>query len=191
MVLGLDFDKVKAAWALDPVHSTAEFAVKHMVVSTAKGRFSKFDATVTFDEAHPERSSVEARIDASSVDTRDERRDAHLRSADFFDVEKFPALTFRSTEVTDVTPAGAKLHGLLSIHGVEKPVVFDLVVHGEGTDPWGNRRSGVTATTRINRKEFGLNWNQALETGGVLVGDDVEIILEIEGLAKDEPAPTP
>ena len=113
-----------------------------------------------------------------------EPRDKHLRSPDFFDAEQYPTLTFTSTQVTDVAPTSAKLHGELTIHGVTKPVVFDLTIHGEGKDPWGNLRSGFTATTTINRKDFGLTWNQALETGQLLVGEEVVITLEVEGIAQ-------
>jgi polyisoprenoid-binding protein YceI len=113
-----------------------------------------------------------------------EPRDKHLRSEDFFAVEQYPAITFRSTKVTEVTPTSAKLHGLLAIRGVEKPVVLDLAIHGEGKDPWGNIRSGFTATTTINRKEFGVNWNEVVETGQLLVGEEVEVILEVEGIAQ-------
>ena len=113
-----------------------------------------------------------------------EKRDQHLRSKDFFDVAQYPTLEFASTEVTDITPNSAKLHGLLTIHGIQKPVVLDLAIHGEGKDPWGNVRSGFTATTTINRKDFGLTWNQALESGQLLVGEDVDITLEVEGVVK-------
>jgi polyisoprenoid-binding protein YceI len=109
-------------------------------------------------------------------------RDAHLRSADFFDVEQHPTISFTSTQVTDVAPTSAKLHGLLTIRGVEKPVVLDLKIHGVGNDPWGNTRSGFTATTTINRKDFGLTWNKAVESGQLLVGEDVDILIEVEGL---------
>ena len=177
-------------YTIDKDHTTIGFKIRHLF-SNVKGTFDQLDGTFVYVPDKPDQWTAAATIQAASINTRVEKRDNHLRSPDFFEVEKYPTITFKSTGVTDATPTGAKLHGLLAIHGVEKPVVLDLEIHGEGKDPWGNQRSGVTATARINRKEFGLNWNQALETGGVLVGDDVDIILEIEGLAKEEPAPKP
>jgi polyisoprenoid-binding protein YceI len=170
-------------YAIDQDHTTVGFKVRHLF-SNVDGTFNQFEGQFEFVPGAPERWSVEATIQAASIDTRVEQRDAHLRTADFFDVEKFPTITFKSTQVTDATATSAKLHGLLTIRGVEKPVVLDVAIHGEGQDPWGNLRSGFTATTTINRKEFGLTWNKALETGQVLVGEDVQIILEVEGLAK-------
>jgi polyisoprenoid-binding protein YceI len=175
------------AWAttytVDKQHSTVGFKIRHLF-SNVLGTFDDFEGEFTYVPGQPEQWTATATAKAASINTKVEGRDKHLRSADFFDVEKFPTLTFRSTQVTDASERGAKLHGMLSIHGVEKPVVLDLAIHGEGKDPWGNARSGFTATTRINRKDFGLNWNQALETGGVLVGEEVDIILEIEGIVK-------
>jgi len=132
---------------------------------------------------------AEAVIQAASIDTNVEERDGHLRSADFFDAEKFPTLTFRSTGVTGVTPESAKLNGLLTIHGVERPVTLDLEIHGAGKDPWGNVRSGFTATVELNRKDFALGWNKVLETGQLLVGETVEVILEIEGILAETQTP--
>ena len=176
-----------AAWAttykIDPNHSTVSFKVRHLV-SNVRGMFNQFDGSFTYVPDHPEQWNANATVQAASIDTNVPDRDKHLRSKDFFDVEQYPALTFRSTEVTDVTPTGAKLKGVLSLHGVEKPVVLDLEVHGEGKDPWGNVRSGFTATTKLNRKDFGIVWNKALDAGQVLVGDDVEVIIEIEGVAE-------
>lgn len=133
----------------------------------------------------PEQWKAEATIQAASIDTRVQDRDNHLRSKDFFDVEHYPTMTFKSTGVTDATTSSAKLHGLLSLHGVEEPVTLDVQIHGVAKDPWGKVRSGVTATTTLNRKEFGLTWNKVLETGQLLVGEDVEIVLEIEGIAQE------
>ena len=170
-------------YAIDADHSTASFKIRHLF-SKVQGTFNDFTGTFNYEPEHPEQWSAEATIQAASIDTDVPKRDDHLRSADFFDVAKYPTLTFKSTEVTDATPAGATLHGLLTLHGVEQPVVLDLAIHGEGKDPWGNQRSGFTATTTINRKDFGLTWNQALESGQLLVGEEVVITLEIEGLAK-------
>ena len=175
------------AWAttyvIDTDHTTVSFKVRHLF-SKVEGTFRQFEGTLDYVSGHPEQWKTSATIQAASIDTRVEKRDTHLRSKDFFEVDTYPTIAFRSTEITDVQGTNAKLHGLLTIHGVEKPVVLDLEIHGEGKDPWGNVRSGFTATTKINRKDFGLNWNQALETGGVLVGDEVEITLEVEGLVK-------
>ena len=152
-----------------------------------QGTFNEFQGSFDYEPAHPETWKAEATIQAASIDTRVEKRDNHLRTADFFDVEKYPTITFKSMEVTDVTEETAKVHGLLNMHGVEKPVVLDLQVHGVGKDPWGNTRSGFTASTKVNRKDFGLDWNQLLETGQVLVGEEVFITIEAEGLLKEAP----
>ena len=176
-----------AAWAttykVDPDHTAVEFKIRH-VFSNVKGTFDQFEGTFDYVPDHPEQWKASGTIQAASINTRVTQRDNHLRSKDFFEVEKFPAISFKSTEVTGVTPTGAKLHGLLTIHGVEKPVVLDVEVHGVAKDPWSNVRAGATATTKINRKDFGLTWNQALETGQLLVGEEVEITIEVEGIAQ-------
>lgn len=169
------------AWKIDPVHSVAEFKVKHMMISNVKGQFTGVAGTLTLDDADVTNSRIEASIDAASINTRDPQRDAHLKSADFFDAEKFPALSFRSTRVTSRGDGQLAVAGELTIHGVTREVVF--AVEGPtapGKDPWGNTRIGLSATTRINRKDFGLTWNAALETGGILVGDDVTITLDVQ-----------
>lgn len=168
-------------WVLDPIHSSVEFAVKHMVITTVKGRFSKFEVDVDFDEAHPERSKVEARIDASSIETRDSQRDTHLRSADFLHAEEHQWITFRSKQVQLGGKEGSyRLLGDLAIRGVTREVALDASFAGIGKDPWGNQRAGFSAETAISRKDFGLEWNVALETGGWLVGDQVKISLDLE-----------
>ena len=170
-----------STWSIDPVHSVAEFKVKHMMISNVKGQFTGVSGVLSLNEEEVARSSVEATIDAASINTRDGQRDAHLKSADFFDVEKFPELKFKSTAVKPVGEGELKVEGDLTIHGVTRRVTFD--VEGptpEGKDPWGNTRIGLSATTRINRKDFGLTWNAALETGGILVGEDVTITLDIQ-----------
>ncbi|MBI2884886.1 MAG: YceI family protein [Candidatus Omnitrophica bacterium] len=172
-----------ATYAIDPDHSTVSFKIRHLF-SKVGGQFRAVEGTVEYEPDHPEQWKAAATIQADSIDTRVEQRDKHLRSKDFFDVEQYPVITFRSTEVTDATATNAKLHGVLALHGVEQPVVLDLTIHGVGKDPWGNVRAGFSASTMINRKDFGLTWNQTLETGQLLVGEEVEISLEIEGIVK-------
>jgi len=168
-------------WNIDPTHSVAEFKVKHMMISNVKGTFSKISGVLNLDEANPANSSVEASIDVTSIDTRDAQRDGHLKGADFFDAEKFPAMTFKSTRVNAAGAGEGTVEGDLTIRDVTRKVVFDVEgPTAPGQDPWGNTRIGVSATTKISRKEFGLTWNAALETGGVLVGDDVTIMLEVQ-----------
>lgn len=170
-----------ATYTVDKDHTSVAFKVRHLF-SQVMGTFDQFEGTIQYEPGKPETWHVEAVAQAASVNTKNEGRDKHLRTADFFDVEQHATLTFKSTQVTDVSGDQAKLHGVLTIRGVAKPVVFDLQVHGVGQDPWGNVRSGFTATTRINRQDFGITWNKALDAGGVLVGDEVDIILEVEGI---------
>jgi polyisoprenoid-binding protein YceI len=166
-------------WTIDSSHSVVEFAVKHMVFATSKGRFSEVAGQLTIDNENVENSHVEVEIGAASVDTRDEKRDAHLRSADFFDAENHPTLTFKSTGV-EADGDNLKIAGDLTIRGVTHPVVLEAEFNGQGANPWGQQVISYSAKTKINRKEFGLNWNAALESGGVLVSDDVKIAIEIE-----------
>jgi polyisoprenoid-binding protein YceI len=167
-------------WKIDPSHSHVEFAVRHLMITTVKGRFTGVEGTIRADESDRTKSEVDVSIDAASIDTREPQRDAHLRSADFFDVEAFPALTFKSRRVIGATGRGFKIVGDLTIHGVTREVVLDASEEGRAKDPWGGERAGYTATTAIKRSDFGLTWNQALETGGLLVGDEVRINLELE-----------
>lgn len=167
-------------YTIDPAHSTAEFKVRHLMVANVKGHFSGITGTVVFDPGAPENARVEATIDTKTIHTRDEQRDTHLRSADFLDVEKFPAITFVSKKITG-SDGEWKVTGDLSIHGVTKEVTLDVEGPApEAKDPWGNVKSGATATTKISRKDFGMVFNMALETGGVMVGDEVTITLELE-----------
>jgi polyisoprenoid-binding protein YceI len=168
-------------WKIDPAHSAAEFKVKHMMISNVKGKFHGISGTLTLNEAEPSRSQIEATIPVASLSTGDEQRNGHLKSADFFDAEKFPTLTFKSTEVDRTGPAEWAVVGELTMHGVSRNVSFaveDFSIAEK--DPWGNARIGLSATARVNRKDFGLTWNTALETGGVLVGDDVQITLDVQ-----------
>ena len=168
-------------WNIDPAHTTAEFKVKHMMIAHVKGQFSKVTGVLIYDESDPTQSRVEATIDAASIETREPQRDAHLKSADFFDVEKFPTLSFNSTDIKAAGDGELKVQGDLTIRGVTRNVTF--AVEGPtapAKDPWGNPRIAISATTKINRKDFGLTWNAALETGGILVGDEVTITLDVE-----------
>jgi len=168
-------------WKLDPAHSGAEFKVKHMMISNVKGSFSGLTGTLTEHTIDSSLSSIEASIDVATVSTGDAQRDGHLKTADFFDVEKFPTMSFKSTTVKPKGAGEYEVTGDLTLHGVTKPVTF--AVEGPsapGKDPWGNTRIGLSATTKINRKDFGLNWNAALETGGILVGEDVQVTLDVQ-----------
>lgn len=169
-------------WQIDPAHTDVGFAVKHMMISTVKGRFADVSGTVIIDEADPAGSSVDVTIGAGSVDTRQEQRDAHLRSADFFDVEKYPTLTFRSRRVESVGKGELRVVGDLTIRDVTREVVLETSDEGRGGDPWGQQRAGFSAKTVIDRRDFGLTWNTALETGGILVGNDIRISLEVEAV---------
>jgi len=168
-------------WNIDPVHSHAQFKVKHMMISNVKGEFTAVTGTLELDGTAITNSRIEASINAATINTRDAQRDGHLKSADFLDVEKFPTLTFKSTRISKEGVAELEVEGDLAIHGVTRNVVFE--VQGPSApmkDPWGNTRIGIEATTRINRKDFGLTWNAALETGGIMVGEDVSITLDVE-----------
>src|ERR1700693_1378282 len=168
-------------WNIDPAHSVAEFKVKHMMISNVKGQFPKVTGALTLDESDLTNSRVEAVIEAASIETRDAQRDAHLKSADFFHVEKFPSLHFKSTGINVVGAGELSVEGDLTIRGVTRRVRF--AVEGPtppAKDPWGNTRIGISASTKINRKDFGLTWNAALETGGILVGDDITITLDAQ-----------
>lgn len=169
-------------WTLDPVHTQVEFAVKHMMIAKVKGRFTGVTGTIEMDEADPSRSSVVVEIDASTIGTRDEQRDAHLRSADFMDVENYPKIVFRSRRIEPVAENRFRVVGDLAIRGVTREVVLEATDEGRGKDPWGGERAGFSATTRIDRLDYGLTWNQALETGGILVGNEVVISLEVEAV---------
>lgn len=168
-----------ATWNIDSSHSGAHFTVRHLMITNVRGEFTGLSGTVEFDPASPESAKVQASIDAATVNTREEKRDGHLKSADFFEVEKYPKLTFSSTSITKKGD-GFALTGDLTIRGTTKPVTFQ--VEGptkEEKDPWGNTRIGASATTTIDRREFGLTWNSAIESGGVLVGHDVKLTIDV------------
>jgi len=168
-------------WNIDPAHSVAEFKVKHMMISNVKGQFAKVTGSLTLDESDLTKSKVTASIEANSIETRDAQRDTHLKSADFLHVEKFPTLSFNSTRLSLIRDGELAVEGDLTIRGVTRKVVFNVEGPTPPTkDPWGNTRVGISATTKINRKDYGLTWNAALETGGILIGDEVTITLEVE-----------
>src|SRR5579875_902192 len=173
------------AWEIDPSHSEASFSVKHMMFATVRGHFNVLSGHLHIDEQHSENSWVEAQVDAASVDTRDERRDGHLKSPDFFDVQNYPTITFKSTKVEPVGDHEYNVYGDLSMHGVTKPVVFKAEYSGQVKDAFGNQRAGLSAKTKINREDWGLTWNAALEAGGVLVSKDVNIEIDLSAVKKD------
>lgn len=173
------------AWNIDPGHSTAQFKVKHLMVSNVTGGFGKVTGVVNFDLADPAKSSVEATIDATTIDTRNPDRDKHLKSADFFDVEKNPTITFRSKKVETAGQGRLKVTGDLTMRGVTKEVVLDVEGPVDAIkDPWGNMKSGASATAKINRQDFGIAWSKTLDGGGLVVGDEVWITIDVEMVKK-------
>ncbi|HEV7126025.1 MAG TPA: YceI family protein [Ktedonobacterales bacterium] len=176
------------AWQLDKAHTEVGFAVKHMMVSTVRGRFKQFDGTIELDEGRPETSRVDVTIDLASIETGDEKRDGHLRSADFFDVARYPKATFTSTRIEPLGEDHARVFGNLTIHGVTREIPLDVTLEGQGRDMQGQRRAGFSLTGSFNRKDFGLGWNVALETGGWVVSETVKLTIDAEVL---EPATPP
>jgi len=176
------------AWQIDQGHSEVSFSAKHLMISTVRGRFNTYTGTVEADEQNPTAAVVNVQIDASSLVTGDEKRDGHLRSPDFLDAEQFPYITFKSTSVQQVDESHGKLSGDLTIRDVTKPVVLDFEYAGQAKTPWGTTSAGFSASTKISRKEWGLNWNVALETGGWLVGDQITISIELELVKQVEQA---
>ncbi|HYF61714.1 MAG TPA: YceI family protein [Herpetosiphonaceae bacterium] len=178
-------------WQIDNSHSEVTFTVRHMMISKVRGRFNSFSGTVDFNEADPAASSVAVEIQVDSLDTREAQRDGHLKSPDFFDAAQFPTITFTSTRVEKVDANHGRIVGDLTIHGVTREVVLDTEYSGQSKSPWGTTSAGFSAETKINRKDFGLTWNQALETGGLLVGEDVNIAIELEIVKQPEAAAAP
>ena len=168
------------AWQIDTSHSSVDFSIRHMMISTVRGTFERFSGTVEADEANPTAALVDVQIEVASINTRDEKRDAHLRSPDFFDVDTYPTIRFKSKRVERTNDDTGKLIGDLTIKDVTREVVLDVEYAGQSRSPWGTTSAGFSATTKINRKDWGLNWNVALETGGVLVADEVKIHIEVE-----------
>jgi polyisoprenoid-binding protein YceI len=175
----------ESAWEIDPAHSSVQFSVRHMMVSNVRGAFTKVSGTVRGDEQDPTHATVEATIDTSSIDTREAKRDEHLRSPDFLDVAKYPTMTFRSKKITKTGDGRYDVTGDLTLHGVTR----EVVLHVEGPspamkDPRGGLRAGASATTRIDRRDFGITWSKALDSGGVVVGDDIDVTIDVEGVKK-------
>ncbi|MCF8564596.1 YceI family protein [Alicyclobacillus tolerans] len=170
----------KNQWNLDTAHSSVDFTIRHMMVSKVRGTFQTFEATIDADPEDLTTASIEFLIDVNSVNTRNEDRGNHLRSSDFFDVEHHPKMTFKSTKVTKMSPGEYELTGDLTIRGTTRPETFVVSYEGQGKDPWGNEKAGFEAHGTISRSEYGLTWNQALETGGVLVADQVQVTVDIQ-----------
>jgi polyisoprenoid-binding protein YceI len=177
-------EAISMAWNIDAAHSHVTFSIRHMIVSTVKGRFNVLSGTLEINPANPANSWVQAEVDAASIDTGESNRDKHLQAPDFFDVEKYPKITFKSTKVEPVRDNEYKVTGDLTMHGVTKLVVFDVEYSGEVKDPYGFRRAGFSGKTKINRKEWGLTWNALLEAGGAMVGDEVKIEIDLEAVTK-------
>ncbi|MGB0062655.1 YceI family protein [Candidatus Binatus sp.] len=185
MVAALPILAQADTWQIDPMHTNVEFTVRHMMISNVKGQFQKTSGTITVNGNDPASAKIDATIDASSIDTRVEKRDMHLKSPDFLDVAKYPTITFKSTKVEAEGPNKFKVTGDLTLHGVTKPVVLEVESSGPPIhDPMGNTRAGASATTTIKRSDFGLTWNKALEAGGVMVGDEIAISIDVEAIKK-------
>lgn len=175
-----------APYKLDATHTEVGFKVQHLMISDVKGRFNKYEGSFDYDEKKNELKAIDVKIEAASIDTNNKDRDAHLNSDEFFATKKFPLITFKSDKIDGKDPKNLKVSGTLTIHGVSKPVVLDVVNKGSAVDPWGNEKVGFSATTKVNRKDFGLNWNKALDKGGVALGEEVSIMIDGEA-AKDVP----
>jgi polyisoprenoid-binding protein YceI len=175
----------RTTWKLDPSHTTIEFSAKHMMITTVKGRFTEFEGTILADDQSFANSEVHATLKAASIDTRSDQRDTHLRSADFLDVENFPEVTFRSTRI-DGAKEEFKLTGDLTIRGVTRPITLDVTYEGAGKDPWGGQRVSFSANGKFDRRDYGLTWNVALETGGILVSTEIKIAIEAQAVLQAE-----
>ena len=176
------------SWQIDPVHTHIEFSIRHLMITNVRGQFDKFNGTVEFDEQNPAQTKVDLQIEAASINTKAADRDNHLRSADFLDVAVYPTLTFKSKNVVLTDRTHARLTGDLTIHGVAKEVVMEVEYVGSQKTPWGGLSAGFNARTKINRKDWGLVWNVGLETGGVLVGDELTVTIEVELIKVQEQA---
>jgi len=168
------------SWQIDPAHSQIQFTIRHMMISNVRGRFENFTGVVEFNEQDPTRSSVDVQIEAASINTREAQRDGHLKSPDFLNADKYPYLTFKSKRIEKTDATHGRMIGVLTIRDIAKEVVLDVEYSGQAKSPWGTTSAGFSATTKINRKDWNLTWNQTLETGGVLVGDEVTVNIELE-----------
>lgn len=175
-------------WDIDPAHTRLGFAARHAMVATVRGGFDVFSGTIVIDHKNPAASSAEVEIDATSISTGNDQRDGHVKSADFLDVENYPTITFRSTSAEEIDSETYKLHGDLTIKGQSHPVALELDYQGTGGDPFGNTRAGFEGKTTINRKDWGLTWNVAIEGGGILVGEKVKLELDVSAIKRAEPA---
>ncbi|MFW6062852.1 MAG: YceI family protein [Chloroflexota bacterium] len=173
-------------WTIDQAHSHVQFSARHMMISTVRGEFEELSGTIDFNEEKPEESNIHVKIDASSINTREEDRDNHLRSPDFLHAEEYPYLIFESKQIEQVDDDSGRVTGDLTIRDQTNEVVLDVTYHGMAKSPWGQTSAGFSASTTINRKEWGLTWNQALETGGVLVGDKIKIDIEVELIRQEQ-----
>jgi Uncharacterized conserved protein len=173
--------ETQTRWIIDPAHTNVEFSAKHLMITTVRGRISDVEGTIIADEQNPANSKVDVTLKAATLDTRIEQRDQHLRSADFLDVENFPTITFRSKRI-DGSREEFKLYGDLTIRGTTREIVLDVTFEGKQKDPWGGERVGFTAKGKLDRREFGLTWNQALEAGGVVVGNEIRVTIDIEAV---------
>jgi polyisoprenoid-binding protein YceI len=176
------------AWTIDTAHSQIQFSVRHMMISNVRGRFENFKGTIDLDEQKIEDSKVDITIDVATINTRDTQRDQHLRSLDFFQSDKYPSITYVSKKVNQTDATHAKIIGDLTIRGISKEVVLDVEFNGQAKSPWGTTSAGFSASTKINRKDWGLEWNKTLETGGVLVGDEIIISIDLELVKQPETA---
>jgi polyisoprenoid-binding protein YceI len=189
-VLAISPMSFAAKYKLDKAHSEVGFKIKHLAISTVKGKFKDFNGSFEFDDKTGKLENLKATMDAASIDTNEPKRDEHLRSPDFFDAKKYPTIEFVATKVENSGTKPTKVHGNLTMHGVTKPVTLDVDYKGVAKDPWGNYRTAFEATGKVNRKDFGLKWNKTLETGGLLVGDEVQIEIAGEATQENEVAPT-
>ena len=178
------------SWQIDPAHTTIQFSARHMMITNVRGQFDRFSGTVEFDEDNPAATTVDVQIEAASINTRNADRDAHLKSADFLNAEKYPYLRFQSKRVERLDETHARLSGDLTIRDVTREVALEVEYVGRAQSPWGTLSVGFAASATINRKDWGLTWNQALETGGVLVGDEVKISVEVELVQQAKAATT-
>lgn len=177
------------SWKIDSAHSEINFSARHMMISNVRGRFENFEGTVEFDENNPQNTRVDVRIDANSLNTREPQRDGHLRSADFLDTANYPSISFKSTRVEVLDATNARLYGDLTIKDVARPVILDVEFNGISKSPWGSLNAGFSARTKMNRKDWDLTWNVALETGGWLVSDELKVEIDVELIKQEETVP--